>query len=437
MRTLQGNRNLSMLELYLLTAHAGLREIPAHCAALLRPFAGAILTGAPATVEIGRDRRLDLFRGMALWFIFLDHIPGNVFSWITVRNYGFSDATEIFVFISGYTVALVYGKTMRRDGLVEAGARILKRAWQIYVAHVFVFVIYAATIALLAAYADNGSLIEKMGLREFFQQPGFMLLQVLALRFKPANMDVLPMYVAVLIAFAPMLWLLVRRPNLALIGAIAFYVLARTCDWNMGRHGGGGWYFNPFAWQLLFMIGAWCALGGAERVAGLIRSRLVGAIAAAYLLFAFAIAMTWRVPALAEWVPAWLGALIYPIDKPNLDLLRLAHFLALLLLTVRLIGRDQPALNAPALRPLALCGMHSLEIFCLGVLLSFVAHVALMQVGGTVIMHVVASVAGIAIMSAAAGLIAWGGTIEAQKDMRQLGAGDAAPSPFRAVAAMA
>ena len=112
-----------MLELYLLAAHAGLREIPAHCAALLRRFAGAILAGAPAAAEIGRDRRLDLFRGMALWFIFLDHIPGNVVSWITVRNYGFSDATEIFVFISGYTAALVYGKTMRRDGLVEAGAR--------------------------------------------------------------------------------------------------------------------------------------------------------------------------------------------------------------------------------------------------------------------------------------------------------------------------
>ncbi len=47
-----------------------------------------------------RDLRLDLFRGVALWLIFLDHIPQNVVNWFTIRNYGFSDATEIFIFIS-------------------------------------------------------------------------------------------------------------------------------------------------------------------------------------------------------------------------------------------------------------------------------------------------------------------------------------------------
>ena len=81
---------------------------------------------AAATVPAGRDLRLDLFRGMALWLIFLDHIPSNIVSWITIRNYGFSDATEIFVFISGYTAAFVYGRAMRERGVVVAGARILK-----------------------------------------------------------------------------------------------------------------------------------------------------------------------------------------------------------------------------------------------------------------------------------------------------------------------
>ena len=73
---------------------------------------------APAPTE--RDLRLDLFRGIALWLIFLDHIPSNVVSWITIRNYGFSDATEIFVFISGYTAAFVYGATMRERCLWRA-----------------------------------------------------------------------------------------------------------------------------------------------------------------------------------------------------------------------------------------------------------------------------------------------------------------------------
>src|SRR5690242_21089216 len=100
---------------------------------------------APVTTE--RDLRLDLFRGLALWLIFLDHIPSNAVSWITIRNYGFSDATEIFVFISGFTAAFVYGHAMRQNGFIVASARILKRSWQIYVAHVFLFAIYLAEIA--------------------------------------------------------------------------------------------------------------------------------------------------------------------------------------------------------------------------------------------------------------------------------------------------
>jgi hypothetical protein len=50
----------------------------------------------------GRDLRLDLFRGLANWAIFLDHIPNNTVAWLTTRNYGFSDAADIFVFISGF-----------------------------------------------------------------------------------------------------------------------------------------------------------------------------------------------------------------------------------------------------------------------------------------------------------------------------------------------
>src|SRR5512147_2505033 len=96
----------------------------------------------PPPVATGRDLRLDLFRGLALWLIFLDHIPHNIVNWITIRNYGFSDAAEIFVFISGYTAAFVYGRAMQDRGIIVAGARIWRRAWQVYVAHVFIFVIF-------------------------------------------------------------------------------------------------------------------------------------------------------------------------------------------------------------------------------------------------------------------------------------------------------
>src|SRR5438034_9940351 len=85
-----------------------------------------------ASVSTERDLRLDLFRGLALWLIFVDHIPQNIVNWLTIRNYGFSDAAEIFVFISGYTAAFVYGREMQSNGVIVASARILKRAWQVY-----------------------------------------------------------------------------------------------------------------------------------------------------------------------------------------------------------------------------------------------------------------------------------------------------------------
>src|SRR5229473_7321425 len=111
--------------------------------------------GLPAATVPTRDLRLDLFRGLALWLIFLDHIPSNAVSWITIRNYGFSDAAEMFVFISGYTAALVYGRAMRERGFFIATARILRRAWQIYAAHIFLFVIFTAEIAYVTTSFDG------------------------------------------------------------------------------------------------------------------------------------------------------------------------------------------------------------------------------------------------------------------------------------------
>src|SRR5262245_26512459 len=158
----------------------------------------------------GRDLRLDLFRGLALWLIFLDHIPSNIVNWFTIRNYGFSDAAEIFVFISGYTAAFVYGRAMRERGFIIAGARILKRVWQLYVAHIFLFVIFLAEIAYFSRNFENPLFAEEMNILEFLRQPDVTLVQALLLKFKPVNMDILPVYIVLLIFFPPILWLLLR-----------------------------------------------------------------------------------------------------------------------------------------------------------------------------------------------------------------------------------
>lgn len=358
-------------------------------------------------VSTDRDLRLDLFRGLALWLIFLDHIPSNAVSWVTIRNYGFSDATEIFVFISGYTAAFVYGRAMREHGFVVGSARLLKRTWQIYVAHVFLFAIYLAEIAYVAHTFDNPLYSEEMGVLEFLKNPDVTIVQALLLKFKPANMDVLPLYIMLLLCFSPMLWLLLRAPSIALTASAVLYALMWEFDLNISAYPKGVWVFNPFAWQLLFVFGAWCALGGAQRLSRWIYSPATFSLAVVYLLFAFFIAMTWYIPRLGAFVPTFVGELIYPIDKTNLDVLRILHFLALSIVTLHFVPRDLPLLKSKLLWPVVVCGQHSLEIFCLGVFLSFAGHFVFTEVSDRLPMQIFVSAAGLVTMTGFAALISW------------------------------
>jgi len=377
----------------------------------LVPVASRNATASPG----GRDLRLDLFRGLALWLIYLDHIPSNVVSWLTIRNYGFSDATEIFIFISGYTAAFVYGRAMQERGFLVAGARILKRAWQIYVAHVFLFTIYLAEIAYVARGFQNPLYAEETNILEFLEQPDVTIVEALLLKFKPANMDVLPLYIVLLMFFPPVLWLVRRSGPLALGGAALVYSLSWEFGWNIPAYPHGVWYFNPFAWQLLFVFGAWCGLGGAERLAALMRSRVTLAVAIVYLAFSFMITLTWHIPRLEYLVPRAVAELIYPIDKTNLDVLRFAHFLALAEVVVYFVPRDWPPLSWRVMRPAIVCGQHSLETFCLGVFLAFAAHFAKVEISGGIPMQIAVSVLGIALMAGVARMIAWYKDVEGRK----------------------
>jgi len=370
----------------------------------------APLPAAPAAAE--RDLRLDLFRGIALWLIFLDHIPENIVNWITIRNYGFSDATEIFIFISGYTAAFVYGRAMRERGYLIASARILRRAWQIYVAHIFLFTIFMAEIAYVAATFDNPLYAEEMNILDFLKQPDVTIFQALLLKFKPVNMDVLPLYIVLLLLFPPALAMLMWQPAFALAASALLYVLTWNFDWNLPAYPNGVWFFNPFAWQLLFVFGAWCALGGAKRLAPVLQSRTVLAVAIAYLAFAFVITLTWSIEPLGRLVPNWLSEWMYPIDKTNLDVLRFAHFLALAAVTVRFVPRDWPGLKWPVLQPAIRCGQHSLEIFCLGVFLAFAGQFIISEYSGGPLIQIAISITGIIIMIATANLISWYKVIE-------------------------
>jgi len=354
-----------------------------------------------------RELRLDLFRGIALWLIFIDHLPQNLLTWLTIRNYGFSDATEIFIFISGYTAAFVYGRTMEERGFVVASARITKRVWQIYVAHIFLFMIYLAEISYIATSFDNPLYAEEMGILDFLKQPDVTIVQAMLLRFRPVNMDVLPLYIVLMLFLPCILWLMRRKPDLTLGLSVLLYAATWEFDLYLSAYPSGVWLFNPFAWQMLFVFGAWCALGGAQRMSSILASRFTLWLAIAYLLFAFYVTMTWYIPQLHGYLPGWIESWMYPINKTDLDVLRFLHFLALATITVRYLPKDWPGLKSPWLHPIILCGQHSLEIFCVGVFLAFAGHFILAETQGGAGLHFVISLSGLVIMSGAAWLFSW------------------------------
>lgn len=355
-----------------------------------------------------RDLRLDFFRGLALIFIFLDHIPSNLVNWVTIRNYGFSDAAEMFVFISGYAAALAYGGTMRRSGFRLATVRILRRCWQLYVAHIFLFVIFTAQIAYVAARFSNPMFAEEMQIVAFLNDPNATLIQALLLKFRPANLDILPLYIVLLLAFPIILWGLERRPIVVLVASAFLYGFIQATHINFPSYPADeGWFFNPLAWQFLFTIGALLGRLHGSAVSAVPRQPILLWLAGIYLLFSFLIVMSWHIPQLNVLIPGWLNQILYPIRKTDLDLLRLVDFFALAYITVSLVKADSRFLLWPICQPVIRCGQRSLYVFCVGIVLSFLGHFFLVEVNDSFGMQLFVSAVGIGLMIGLAYLLSW------------------------------
>jgi hypothetical protein len=357
--------------------------------------------------EKGRDLRLDLFRGIANWAIFLDHIPDNVVNWITTRNYGFSDAADLFVFISGYTASFVYARMMLERGFVVGATRLTKRVWQLYVAHIILFVIYIASISYLALRFGDSEMINEFNVAGLVDNATETLRQGLFLRFKPLNLDVLPLYIVLMGLFPPVLWFMLRKPDLTMALSIVLWLSARHFGLNLTAYPAGQWYFNPYAWQVLFVFGAWCAMGGARRSMTLINAPVTLWLCLGYMLFALVMTMAGRFPTLGGMFPEWLFSAFNPNDKTNLAPYRFIHFVVIVILVIRFVPKDWPGLEWKGFDPIIVCGQQSLAVFCVGVFLSFVGHFELSMSSGSLFAQIFVSVAGIAIMTTVAYYISW------------------------------
>lgn len=365
-----------------------------------------------------RDIRLDLFRGLANWAIFLGHISGSVLSWFTTRNYGFSDGADLFVFISGYTATLVFGQLMVTRGFAIGATRLMRRVWQLYVAHVLLFVFYMTSVHYVAHNFDIPHLMDQFNVARLMEYPVETLSQGLILRLKPLNLDVLPLYIVLMGLFPPVLWLMLRWRNLVMVGSVLLYLAARHFQWNLQAYPAGVWYFNPLTWQLTFVLGAWLVLGGGHTLRFVIRSRLVLLLSVGFVIFAFLLTLSERIPELQKLFPAAMVEAFIPNDKTNLAPYRVLHLASLTLLVVRFVPIDWPGLSWPLFRPLIKCGQQSLAVFCLGVFLSFVAHLALNAISDGVLAQLFVGVAGLSILTGVAYYRSWSKEIDKRSSER-------------------
>src|SRR5215471_18793052 len=311
----------------------------------------------PVTIE--RDLRLDFFRGLSLFFIFIDHIPSNVLSYTTLQAIAFSDAAEVFIFISGYTAALVYGQLLVRRGTLVATVQIYYRVWQLYVAHIFIFVIYTAEISYATLRLHTQNYSEDFRLIKFLQAPDFAIIKTLVLQYQPEFLDILPLYI-VLLAFFPIVLLLQRwRPFAPLILSFAIYLMTLYFGWEPKTYpNNDGWFFNPFAWQFLFIVGATAGSAQSAAQPSVPHCRWIPRAAIAVTVAVTIIKLTWLANFFWNGIPALfydqLGELAD--DKSDLSSLRLVSFFAVVLTTVHFMRRDSAILRHPLAKPVIVCG---------------------------------------------------------------------------------
>jgi hypothetical protein len=366
-------------------------------------------SSAGATGRRIRDPRLDVFRGVGMLIILLAHVPNDPWAlWIPAR-FGFSDATEMFVFLSGMASAIAFGRLFDRCGLGVLTARVALRIWQIYWAHIAVFLTIATLMAAAGNKPDGSSYIQSLNLVRFFEDPAPLLIGLMTLRYVPNYFDILPMYMVIL-ALIPVMLMAER-----IIWWMPFLLMAWL--WLPAQFGtlqlpaepwtSRPWFFDPFGWQLVFFLGFFLMRGTLTlplEGRGVLYASI--AVLVASIPFAWYVVLD-AVPLLREAARA-ITALT---DKTEFGILRLVHFLALAVIAFRLVGAGGERLNHPVARPvtavLMKVGQQSLAVFMTGMVVAQIIGILLDHTGRGAIPVAAVNLAGFAVLVATAYAVAW------------------------------
>lgn len=345
---------------------------------------------------------IDFWRGFALLTIFVNHVPGNVLDGWTYRNFGVSDAAELFVLLAGISAAFAYLRGFAPGRRLHTLAKVLMRAFRIYTAHLALVVMAVVVVGGFVVLTGDQRMLEWMHLDIITVYPLESVVGIGLLTYQPAYLNVLPLYV-VLLASAPLTLLLARISlALALAASIAVYLAAHLARLGLPVWpGAGDWFFNPLAWQLLFTCGL---VIGALIDRGLRSAAhpLLDILAPAYLVAAMAWALL-EYPLTLDLAP--LPAFLWDFDKMNLTLPRLLHVLALVYCVSRLPVEGW--LRGGRGQALILIGRHALPVFCLGTVLSLAAQVTRPLLDGAVAFDLVILIVGFFLQWALAWALEW------------------------------
>jgi hypothetical protein len=359
------------------------------------PRPGVAVRSGPRESGGGRDLRLDFWRGVALFVIFIDHIPGNPLASWTLRSFAFCDAAEVFVLISGISSYLAYGSKLEREGMAGLYATIGRRWVKIYFAHMFLILAVASALATAAAIFAHPAYHYAFRMNWMFSDPAAAISAAFSLRYLPNLLDILPLYLVLLGAAPAIIWIVKRDVRIALGLSILVYAAARWTGFNLpAGNDGAVWNFNPLTWQLLYTIGIAAGhLRKQGRVAPPLLHKLAIAGALAFVAFAFVMAAPWRGSGVG--LMLWPGYFLWPAGKAMLSPLRVINVLALFWLVACFIGPQAQWLKGRIATPLLSCGRHSLSVFGTGVWLSAISYIALAQTGYALSVLVAANAVGL------------------------------------------
>lgn len=350
-----------------------------------------------------RDLRIDFFRGLALIIIFIDHIPNNALANFTLQKLGFSDAAEAFVLLAGMSAFFAYSSRFNKRGFVAGADKVAHRALELYIWQLGVLLASFALLYWASKIFADPSYINNIGFQGFLREPVLSLSLAAALKYQPNMLNILPLYIALLLWFPVIYWIMRHSEVLALGISVGIWAAATIFKINLSstllpNH---GWFLNPFCWQLLLTVGM---LAGRRLKSGNFPvSGIALGICLTYLLFALIIKAPWTAIPGLEKVRLIPADLLGHTSKTYLSIWRLTHIMALAYVVFSLVPRQAAWLESNWAVFIIRCGQQALEIFCLGILLSFAAWIMLTEAGTGLVLQLVTNAAGVLIM----GVTAW------------------------------